>query len=114
MTFTDHIFLIGLLPWLIVLFYVFREKQGFKRLLLLLANIIFYLWGGLGAFIVIVTLSLLTWFFCRVSIITKNKLIFGMECLLLLTPLLIFKYTTFFVENINFILSNTIPCILYS
>lgn len=105
MTFTDHIFLIGLLPWLIVLFYVFREKQGFKRLLLLLANTTFYLWGGLGAFIVIMILSLLTWFFCRVSIITKNKLIFGMECLLLLTPLLIFKYTTFFVENINYCLN---------
>lgn len=101
MTFTSNIFMIGLLPWFLIIFYLLRNKVNLRKLLVLLANVIFYVWGGAVAFMVICCMSLITWGFCKMFEIKKNKVVLGMGCIIILLPLLAVKYIGFFAGNMN-------------
>ena len=72
-----------------------------RRTLIFLANSIFYIWGGVGAFLLLCGLSLIIWFF-HIEIFRrkrKNLLIGGIALSVL--PLLMIKYTSFIIDNIN-------------
>lgn len=114
MTFTSNIFLIGLLPWLILLFRTLCEKGNKRKILIFVANSIFYIWGGVGAFLVVCGMSFVTWLFCKAVRKQKNKLLLGIGCTVLVAPLLAVKYTGFLINNINgiFNLNMTAPDLL--
>ena len=104
LTFTSSIFLIGLLPWFILLFSCCREKVTSRKFLIFSANSIFYIWGGAGAFVTICMICVVTWLFCRISEFKKSKLLLYMGCVVIVTPLLVMKYTSFILENLNCLL----------
>lgn len=101
MSFTSGIFLIGLLPWLIILFFLTNKIAPAKRILLLLINTLFYVWGGLGAFAFVFVFTLAVWLFCVIAAHLKNHFILGIMILAAVTPLLLVKYTSFVMGNIN-------------
>lgn len=108
MTFTSNIFLIGLLPWFILLVYLTRKRKHLKEILLILANSIFYIWGGVGSFLYAGCFVICVWLFCKIIKCYKNKYIFFMLIIMTLIPLLKVKYTGFIIENVNFLLGYTI------
>lgn len=101
MTFTSNIFLIGLLPWFILLFYLLKNFNESRKILILLMNTIFYIFGGIGTFAFICGSSFIVWVFCLILRKNKNKVIYGMICVISLIPLLAMKYTGFVISNIN-------------
>ena len=101
MSFTSGIFLIGLLPWFILLYFL-SNKLGFARYVwILLANTLFYIWGGAGAFAFVLGFSIMVWIFCLLARHVKNPFLFGLCCLITIMPLLLVKYSTFVIRNIN-------------
>ncbi len=103
MTFTTNLFLIGLLPWFISLVYLLRKRMNTKIILLLLANTLFYVWGGVGSFLFVCGFSALIWIFCLIIRKFRNKAIFGTMLVICLLPLILAKYLCFVVTNVNFL-----------
>ncbi len=101
MSFTTSFFIVGLLPWFILLCFLLRNKKGSKRILILLANFIFYAWGGIGAFLFVLVFSLLVWCFAIVVSKTKKKIILAGVIAVTVCPLLMAKYTVFIISVIN-------------
>lgn len=108
MTFTSSIFLIGLLPWFLLLFgFVGKQKQT-KTALLVLMNSIFYIWGGIGAFFFVCIFALCVWGFCKIMMEYKKKSLFVLFLILTVIPLLRVKYTGFVIGNINSVLGSNL------
>ena len=101
MSFTSNFFLIGLLPWFVILVYVTRKKKNFKRFLILLANTFFYLWGGIGAYFFICLFSVVIWLFTIILFKKKKRILLRIFICLTMIPLLAVKYTGFLIENVN-------------
>ena len=109
MTFTTNIFLIGLLPWFLCLLkWAGNKKFTLKIILLFFANSLFYVWGGVGAFIFICGYSILVWMFSFIIKNTRNKYILAVIIIFTITPLLFVKYTNFVISNLNSILGTVI------
>ncbi|MBR1815774.1 MAG: MBOAT family protein [Lachnospiraceae bacterium] len=101
MTFTSTVFLIGIFPWFIIIFYLSRKNYESRKTLLFFINILFYIWSGIGAFIITSIICLITYFFCKINLNYKSKVLFIFEVIVVLLPLLTIKYTYFIVDNIN-------------
>lgn len=103
MLFSSIPFLFGFLP-IVVLVY-FAAPNKLKNIVLLLASLFFYFYGEPRFCIIMVASSLLGYGFGWLLHITKNKksakLVLWVSILCCLAPLLIFKYSDFFIENIN-------------
>jgi D-alanyl-lipoteichoic acid acyltransferase DltB (MBOAT superfamily) len=95
MNFTSNIFLIGLLPWFMLLIYLTRNQKYSKKILLLIANTVFYIWGGAGIFVFACLFSAVVWLFSIIvsKLEDKNFLLFGLIICFTLVPLLAVKYT---------------------
>ncbi len=109
MTFTMSFFLIGLLPWFIFLFNIIGKKEKIIRILLILANSLFYVWGGAGAFIFICGYSVVIWLFSSFLRTFKNKCILVISIICSVIPLLFVKYTDFIAENLNYLFNRELP-----
>lgn len=93
MTFTTGIFIIGLLPWFVMLYnWLGNNKIWTRRILLILANSIFFMWGGAGSFLIICAFSVLVWLFSLFIFKTKSKCVFAISLLGTLAPLVFVKY----------------------
>lgn len=101
MTFTTNIFLIGLLPWLVLASCLLRKVKKSKMILIILANSLFYVWGGIGIFAFLFFFSVFVKFFSIIIDKTKNKLLFGIIISTTLTPLILVKYLAFIISNVN-------------
>ena len=101
MTFTSNIFLIGILPWYIALSILLRGHEKARVALLLLANSIFYVWGGVGAFAFICVFSLLVWIFSLAISMKKSSVLLFVGIAVTVAPLIFVKYTAFIIGNIN-------------
>ena len=107
MLFSSTVFLYLFLP--IVLFFyfvVFRKSRMLQNIFLLLASLIFYAWGE-PKFVLVMIASIITnWFLGLVISKTKNndkisKLILGINVILNLGLLFVFKYLNFSTNIIN-------------
>lgn len=118
MVFSSSVFLFGLLPVTIVLYYVLlRNSRLMQNIFLLIVSIFFYAWGE-PLFVLILFLSIVISWLCGIMI-DKNKgnnirklwLIFGIIFNVLI--LFVFKYLNFFADNFSKLLkiSNSIPLI---
>lgn len=101
MTFTSNLFLIGLFPWLVLFIFLTGKQKNSRKILLLLANTVFYVWGGIGAFVFLCLFSMVLWLFAAIVNRNKNKFLFAVMIGMTLIPLLAAKYTGFVIENIN-------------
>ena len=92
MTFTSSFFLIGLLPWFIILNkLISTKKTGMRIVLFFLANCLFLVWGGIGSFLLLSTFAALVWLLGTVLFKAKNKWTLTVSLILSLTPLIIIK-----------------------
>ena len=103
MLFSSLLFIYLFLPFTLLFFYISKEKL--QNLVLLVASLVFYAWGGPSLASVLVGSILINYFSGRMignsksKRVRKNWLILGL--FLNLGLLVTFKYTHFFVDNIN-------------
>ncbi|MCR5624576.1 MAG: MBOAT family protein [Lachnospiraceae bacterium] len=102
MLFTSAIFLIGILPWFIILYNLIGTKNNKgKYILLFLANSIFYVWGGIGAFLMILVFSIIIRILSILLVKVKKKWALAISIVISVAPLLVIKYTLFVIKTIN-------------
>lgn len=101
MSFTNSFFLIGLLPWFVILCNLFKKSNKIKVVLLFLANSIFYMWGGVGVFLFMLLYVFSVWLFVKVLHHTNNKYLCGVIVVLTSMPLILCKYVNIFIDMIN-------------
>ena len=106
MTFTSSIFLIGLLPWFLLLTGTVGKQKNIRRILLILMNSIFYLWGGIGAFLFACGFAFFVWLFCKIIAQSGKKNLFVLCILITLLPLLFVKYSGVVIGNLNSLLGS--------
>ncbi len=89
-----------------MLAYLTRNQGYSKKILILFANMVFYLWGGIGTFIFGCVFSAVVWLFSILVSRLRGKasFLFGIIICITLIPLLAVKYTGFAIENINDVL----------
>ena len=104
MVFSSLTFLMFFL--LIVLLFYFISKDKYKNLILLVFSLIFYAWGE-PKYIILMIISIVVNYFIAI-LIDKNrnrnvvsKILLILSVLLNIGILFIFKYSDFFIENIN-------------
>jgi alginate O-acetyltransferase complex protein AlgI len=106
MVFSSSIFLCFFLPLFLVLYYLTDRK--YKNFLLLFASVFFYAWGAPKFVFVIIGTTILDFFFVKMLDINKSKRIrifFLLLSVFMNVGLLFyFKYSNFFVQNVNALL----------
>ncbi|RLD46299.1 MAG: MBOAT family protein [Bacteroidetes bacterium] len=100
MLFSSTIFLFLFLPITIIAFYL--VKGSFKNLVLLIASMVFYAWGGVSYTAILIISILFNYLFgYLISQKNQSKLFLGIGVSFNLLILVVFKYTDFIVQNIN-------------
>ena len=92
MSFTSGLFLIGILPFYMLFYVLIRKNIICRKLLLFLANAVFYFWGGVKAFLIMCAYVLLIWMTERILCVKKSKALFAVGIAVSLLPLLTYKY----------------------
>ncbi|WP_270506074.1 MBOAT family O-acyltransferase [Paraclostridium sordellii] len=110
MVFSSLVFLFVFLPLIIFIYYISKDK--YKNYLILTASLFFYAWGE-PIYIVIMLLSIAINFIfgkkvCKDNIRSNRKIWLIMSIVFNISMLGIFKYTGFFIENINRVFKNNI------
>ncbi|CEP80432.1 MBOAT family protein [Paraclostridium sordellii] len=110
MVFSSLVFLFVFLPLIIFIYYISKDK--YKNYLILTASLFFYAWGE-PIYIVIMLLSIAVNFIfgkkvCKDNIRSNRKIWLVMSIVFNISMLGIFKYTGFFIENINRVFKNNI------
>lgn len=102
MTFTSNIFLIGLLPFFVVLYRCLRNKSIYvRKILFLLANTLFLIWGGAGAFLSLCAFTVLVYLFAIIVFKTKNRYALAISLSFTVVPLVVTKYIVLIIGIIN-------------
>ncbi len=92
MSFTSGLFLIGILPWFMAMFFLLRRKDIAKTIMIFLMNCIFYIWGGTNAFVFLCVYSLIIWFFTTLIRVARNRVSTVCFSIAAAGPLLFVKY----------------------
>ena len=105
MVFSSLIFLIIFLPILLILYYLMPSKKTFlfKNIILLIFSLIFYAWGE-PIYVLIMLFSSVVDYTIGIFIEklpNKKKLWVIFSIIINLGMLIVFKYTNFFISNIN-------------
>ena len=103
MVFSSLLFVFAFLtPCLLV--YTFIDKK-YKNRVLLIFSLVFYAWGGIAFVGILLADTLISWFCARQIEASRarsgKKLFMILACVGLLGFLGVFKYTTFFAENLH-------------
>lgn len=102
MVFSSLIFLWLFLPVVFVLYFVAKEK--YRNVILLIASLFFYAWGE-PVYVFVMILSIVVNYFCGLKIGAvdehKRKRVLFWGVFVNLALLGVFKYTGFFMENVN-------------
>jgi alginate O-acetyltransferase complex protein AlgI len=103
MVFSSIVFLIYFLPICLLLYYIAPPK--FRNAVLLIMSIFFYAWGAPRFIFVILTTTLLDFFLVNAmdksNNALKRHLLLGCSLAVNLGLLFYFKYSNFFIENVN-------------
>lgn len=104
MVFSSIVFLFLFLPVFLCL-YIVLKKLHHKNIILLLSSLLFYAWGE-PIYVTLMVMSIIINFFLTKWMDKyKSKKLFILSMIFNIGLLLIFKYTDFFIGNINNILS---------
>lgn len=104
MIFSDLFFLYVFLPLCVLLYFV-AEGITAKNYILIIASLFFYAWGE-PACVILLIVSAFVNYFCSLGILKykgskKAKAFLILALVYNLGALLVFKYTGFFIENVN-------------
>jgi len=106
MVFSSVIFILYFLP-VFFLFYYLADPR-YKNTIILLGSILFYAWGAPQFIFVILGTTLVDFYVVRKMYASENrrvsKVLLGLSVSLNLGLLFYFKYSNFFIENVNFLL----------
>ncbi len=107
MVFSSIIFLLYFLPFFLLIYQLTPAK--YKNALLLIASILFYAWGAPKFIFVILGTTLLDFFLvgwmAKCENASKKKFLLAVSVSVNLGLLFYFKYSNFFIENVNSFLS---------
>ena len=107
MLFSSITFIYYFLP--ILLFVYFLVPKKYKNLVLLIFSLLFYFLGEPRYIIVLILSCLLNFFFGNMVSKDKNKKLWLIISIIYnIGQLLVFKYTDFFIENVNNIFNSKI------
>lgn len=108
MLFSSITFIYFFLPLLLIIYFIMPPK--YKNLTLLIFSLIFYFLGEPKYIIILLTSSLANYYLSKIMFKVKYpKLILTIAILYNVIQLLIFKYTDFFITNINTLINTNIP-----
>ena len=100
MLFSSITFIYYFLPALLLVYFIVPKK--YKNLVLLIFSVIFYFLGEPKYIVILILSCLLNYFFGKKVSSGKDKKIWLIISIIYnVGQLLIFKYTDFFIENIN-------------
>ena len=108
MLFSSITFIYYFLPILLIIYFIVPSK--FKNLVLLIFSLLFYFLGEPKYIIVLILSCIINYIFSK--LIDKGnhrKLLLVLAIIYNVGQLLIFKYTDFFIDNINNIIGSSIP-----
>lgn len=112
MVFADLFFLFIFLPACLLCYYRAKEVRS-RNIVLLVFSLIFYAWGEPTWIILLLASALVNWFLAlKIDAYREEKLgrIFLAAAIVYdIFMLLVFKYSGFFVENINAVFRSSIP-----
>ena len=110
MIFSSILFIYYFLPILLIVYFIIPSK--YKNLTLLLFSLIFYFLGE-PKYIIVLLLSCIINYFLSKQIEKEkySKLYLIISLIYNISQLLVFKYTDFFISNINSIFNTNIPLI---
>ena len=105
MVFSSLIFLILFLPILLVIYYLIPSKKTFawKNIILLIFSLIFYAWGEPIYILLMLFSSIVDYTIGNLidKVPKKKKIWLILSIVINLGMLMYFKYTNFFIDNIN-------------
>jgi alginate O-acetyltransferase complex protein AlgI len=108
MVFSSIIFLLFFLPAFLISYYVTPAK--YKNVVILVYSIFFYAWGAPKFIFVILGTTFLDFYLVRymyhAETILKKRLLLTLSICINLGLLCYFKYSNFFVENVNYVLTS--------
>lgn len=108
MIFSSIIFIYYFLPLLLLMYFIVPNK--YKNLILLIFSLIFYFLGEPKYIIVLILSCIINYIISKQIEKNKHRKIYLIISLIYnIGNLLIFKYTDFFIQNINNILNTNIP-----
>ena len=108
MVFSSITFIYYFLPLLIILYFITSYK--YKNIILLLFSLIFYTLGEPKYIIILILSCIINYYLSKKIYNNKNKKIYLITSILCnLSNFLIFKYTDFFISNLNHIFKINIP-----
>ena len=108
MLFTTPVFLFIFLPITLIIYFISKDK--YKNVILFIASMVFYSWGGLK-YLILVTILIIVNYVSGLLIEKykdkkkKKKIIFISTLLIDLGVLFFFKYFNFAIENVNKVLN---------
>jgi alginate O-acetyltransferase complex protein AlgI len=107
MVFSSITFLLYFLPFFILFYFLIKEK--YKTIFILFASIFFYSWGAPKFIFVILGTTLLDFYLVRwmhtTQEIWKKRILLSLSVTVNLGILIYFKYSNFFIDNLNDFLS---------
>lgn len=109
MSFTSTFFLLGLLPWYLLISIPLRSRPWAAKILLGIANAVFYLWSGAGGLCFLCAFTLLVWCEGKLLMTFHRRALFWASLLITAAPLIAIKYTGFLIRNLNTFLPVTVP-----
>ena len=108
MIFSSIIFIYYFLPLLLLIYFIVPNK--YKNLILLIFSLIFYFLGEPKYIIILILSCIINYIISKQIEKNKHKKLYLIISLIYnIGNLLIFKYTDFFIQNINNILNTNIP-----
>jgi len=108
MVFSSSIFLLFFLPIFLLLYWVVPTR--YKNAFALLASILFYSWGAPKFVFLLLVSGLIDFYFCKIMYVQKGRAKTKTLYLLVgynLALLAYFKYSNFFIDNLNQLLELT-------
>ena len=107
MLFSSITFLYYFLIILFIIYFVVPKK--YKNLVLLFFSLLFYFLGEPKYIIILILSCILNYIFSKLVIGKKKNIFLVIACIYNIGQLLVFKYTDFFISNINNIFNSHIP-----
>ena len=114
MVFSSLTFIFLFLPITLLLYFIIPNRFiKVKNIILLICSLIFYAWGEPKYISLMLLTIFVSWIFGLLIEHFKDKktlkrIIFSISIVTILSSLLYFKYTNFFIRNLNIILKNDI------
>jgi len=105
MDFGSSLFLLYFLPFFLVIYWLIKDCH--KNIFIVFASLFFYLWAAPNLALILVISIITVYYLGKLVYLSKGRkknLLFFISLLLLIGNLVFFKYSNFFIENINLLL----------